>query len=87
MYKVCWSGPTQVEILSLMPVEDLCRRFASSLFVTVGLTLCRGRRGICFPAYIEMDLISSSFPAFFFLSSCAALFVQVMFTRPGAECA
>ena len=51
--------------------------------LSVVLTRCGGRREIFFPAYIEMDLIGSSFPAFFFLSACAALFVQVMFIRRG----
>ena len=31
--KVCWCGPTSFARLSRMPVEDLCRRFASPLFV------------------------------------------------------
>ena len=48
VYKVCWCGPTFFAHLSRMPVEVLRRRFASPLFVTVGLTLCRDRRGICF---------------------------------------
>ena len=67
-------------------LRELCVRVIC-LYGTFVLTRRGGRRGIYFPAYIEMDLISSSFPAFFFLSSCAAPFVRVMFIRPGAECA
>ena len=145
--EVCWCGPTSFARLHRMPVEVLRRRFAAPLFVTVGLTLCRGRReiffsfipfvfsclrfarplchtvcsfgcgphsslprqcvpagivcprhlpvlsvvlarcggrrGIFFPAYVEEYPVVSPFPAFFFLSACAALFVQVMFIRRG----
>ena len=38
--EVCWSGPTYVESLLRMPVEDLCRRFASPLFVEVVRRRC-----------------------------------------------
>ena len=33
--KVCWSRPTFFANLQRIPVEDLCRRFASPLFVTI----------------------------------------------------
>ena len=42
--EVCWSGPTSFAKLHLMPVEDLCRRFASPLFVLFVRRRCGDRR-------------------------------------------
>ena len=44
--EVCWCGPTSFENLHRMPVEDLCRRFASPLFVVVVRRRCSGGRVI-----------------------------------------
>ena len=44
--EVCWCGPTYVERLLRMPVEDLCRRFASPLFVLFVRRRCGGGRVI-----------------------------------------
>ena len=46
--EVCWCGPTSFEKLHRMPVEDLCRRFASPLFVMVVRRRCDGRRVLSF---------------------------------------
>ena len=46
--EVCWCGPTSFENLHRMPVEDLCRRFASPLFVMVVRRQCGGGRVLSF---------------------------------------
>ena len=50
-YEVCWGGPTYDEPLHHMPVEDLCRRFAAPLFVTIILTRYGDRWGFSFHSY------------------------------------
>ena len=42
-WEVCWGGPTFFARPPRMPVEVLCRRFASPLFVTIILTWCEDR--------------------------------------------
>ena len=78
-------GPHSSLPRQCVPARIVCPRHLPVLSVV--LARCGGRRGIFFPAYVEEYPVVSPFPAFFFLSACAALFVQVMFTRPGAECA
>ena len=49
--EVCWSGPTSFAKLHRMPVEDLCRRFASPLFVLFVRRRCGDGRAFFLAAH------------------------------------
>ena len=53
--EACWSGPTYVETLHRMPVEDLCRRFRVSLVCDVYTQAVRRRTS----AFLLTHLVGS----------------------------
>ena len=68
--EVCWSGPTSFARLPRMPVEDLCRRFASPLFVLFVRRRCGHRREI----FLAAHGIGSFVPHAFACIPCAVIY-------------
>ncbi len=61
--EICWCGPTSFAILPRMPVEDLCRRFASPLFVVVVRRRCGGGQVISFLFHVVGIFVSHALRA------------------------